>query len=79
MNIKAWLGRLPLRRLAVQLPVPQEVHIRLFNQLGEEVFAHTSGALERVFHFGPGLPNGVYLLRVQAGEATFNERVVVQR
>ena len=65
--------------LAVQLPAPQEVHVRWFNQLGEEVFAHTSGALERVFHFGPGLPNGVYLLRVQAGEATFSERMVVQR
>ncbi|MCB0579900.1 MAG: T9SS type A sorting domain-containing protein [Phaeodactylibacter sp.] len=65
--------------LAVQLPAPREIRVQLFNQLGEEVYATTSGTLERVFHFGPDLPNGTYILRARAGADVFNERVVVQR
>ncbi|MCB0565316.1 MAG: T9SS type A sorting domain-containing protein [Phaeodactylibacter sp.] len=64
--------------LAVQLPAHQKVQVQLFNYLGAEVYATLFSSLDRVFHFGLDLPKGMYVLRAQAGEATFNQRIIVQ-
>ncbi|MCB0561892.1 MAG: T9SS type A sorting domain-containing protein, partial [Phaeodactylibacter sp.] len=64
--------------LAVQLPAPQEVQVQLFNYLGAEVYATSFSSMERVLPFGLDLPKGMYVLRAQAGQATFNQRIIVQ-
>lgn len=65
-----------------QLGTASQVEVRVFNLLGEELFAQSvqakMGANRVPFEAGT-LPDGVYLYKVQTGKDTFTGRMVLNR
>ena len=66
--------------LSVYLPGPQPVHLVLLNALGqvvqpEVVLQHNGGTQALVFRPEADLPAGIYLLRVQAGDKVWTEKL----
>ncbi len=65
-----------------QLGAVSQVEVRVFNLLGEELFAQTvqgKAGVNRVPFEAGTLPDGVYLYKVQSGKDTFTGRMVLNR
>jgi glucuronoarabinoxylan endo-1,4-beta-xylanase len=73
----------PSTTISYTLPATTQVVIRIFNVLGAEVATLVEGQQSAGVHHAvfdaSGLPSGVYLCRMQAGDFTASRKLLLMR
>ena len=73
----------PSTNITYNLPVSTDVQLKVYNLLGEEVTTlvneyRTAGKYTDVFN-GTGLPSGVYIYRLKAGDYSSTKKMIILR